>query len=239
MERIHRLDEDGFQLLHELLTDAECLALIDDWNELTESHPHPALLRTEDGTIYGARNLLEIWPGIETRTLKEPIRNHLRSLLGDGVGLVRVLFFDKPPEHSWALPWHRDVRIAVKDNTINSEGFSKPTLKYGVPHLEAPIWLLQRMLILRLHLDEVTEENGPLRAIPGSHRHMFVGSPKETEVVTVLSQAGDALLMQPLLYHSSNHSAPGCLQNRRVLHFEFSGVKELPEGFEWHDFLPL
>jgi hypothetical protein len=41
--------------------------------------------------------------------------------------------------------------------------------KVGVPHVEAPEWLLEKMLTMRLHLDDMTEENGPLKVLPGSH----------------------------------------------------------------------
>ena len=44
-------------------------------------------------------------------------------------------------------------------------------MKGGVPHVQAPARLLERMLIVRLHLDASTEENEPPRVIPGSHRH--------------------------------------------------------------------
>ena len=81
-----------------------------------------------------------------------------------------MLYFDKPPGESWALPWHKDLAIAVRDNRLPSDHFARPTTKYGVPHVEAPAWLLERMLTARLHLDEVTDENGPLRVLPGSHR---------------------------------------------------------------------
>ena len=82
---------------------------------------------------------------------------------------VRALFFDKPPDRSWNLPWHKDTSIAVKDLSIQSSSFSRPTTKAGVPHLIACDEVLRRMLTLRIHLDEVSDENGPLRVIPGSH----------------------------------------------------------------------
>jgi hypothetical protein len=52
----------------------------------------------------------------------------------------------------------------------SSEIRISPTVKAGIPHLVAPQWLLERMLTIRVHLDEVTHENGPLVVQPGSHR---------------------------------------------------------------------
>jgi hypothetical protein len=155
----------------------------------------------------------------------------LEDVLGAQAGLVRVLYFDKPPEQSWALPWHKDRAIAVHDNRLPSKHFSKATFKVGVPHVDAPDWLLESMLTLRLHLDDMTAENGPLQVLPGSHRRDAVTLPAET----ILGRRGDVLIMRPLLSHCSNGSLPETTRHRRILHYEFSGIEELPDGFAWHD----
>jgi ectoine hydroxylase-related dioxygenase (phytanoyl-CoA dioxygenase family) len=159
----------------------------------------------------------------------------IEAILGSQFGLVRVLYFDKPPGESWALPWHKDLAIAVKNNQLPSEQFKRPTMKYGVPHVEAPTSLLEQLVTARLHLDEVTEENGPLRVLPGSHRH-GKDSSEGGDAVHVLCDRGDVLLMRPLLSHSSGHSQRGSVRHRRILHFEFSAIRELPDGYEWHMF---
>jgi ectoine hydroxylase-related dioxygenase (phytanoyl-CoA dioxygenase family) len=38
-----------------------------------------------------------------------------------------------------------------------------------VPHVEAPEEVLREMVTAGIHLDEVTDENGPLKVVPGSH----------------------------------------------------------------------
>ena len=83
---------------------------------------------------------------------------------------MRILFFDKPPRQTWALPWHKDLTVSVRDNRLPSRHFNKPTRKAGVPHVEAPLSVLESMLTARLHLDDATAENGPLKVVPGSHR---------------------------------------------------------------------
>jgi ectoine hydroxylase-related dioxygenase (phytanoyl-CoA dioxygenase family) len=161
----------------------------------------------------------------------------LAAVLGPAYGLVRGLYFDKPPGKTWALPWHKDLTVAVRDNRRPGGGFSKPTTKAGVPHAEAPRELLEAMLTARIHLDDVTEENGPLRVLPGSHRtgkELCVG---DAAPETVLARRGDVLLMRPLLAHGSGHSHPDTRRHRRVLHLEFAAFRELPDGWEWHDFI--
>ncbi|MBI1917272.1 MAG: phytanoyl-CoA dioxygenase, partial [Planctomycetes bacterium] len=55
--------------------------------------------------------------------------------------------------------------------------------------------------------------------------------------VAVLTGRGAALLMRPLLAHSSGRSHPDTAQHRRVLHLEFAASTELPDGYAWHTFL--
>src|SRR6266404_493411 len=124
------------------------LRLVDSWQEKLEN----------DG--------FALLPGVFAPARVEA----MAAVLGPDFGLVRVLFFDKPPGGSWSLPAHKDLTIAVRDNRLPSRHFRNPTRKAGVPHVEAPRELLDKMLTARIHLDDVTAENGPLKVIPGSHR---------------------------------------------------------------------
>lgn len=169
---------------------------------------------------------------------RPPVLGLLQRVLGLRYGLVRVLFLDKPPQQTWPLPWHKDVTIAVRDNRIPSRHYQKPTRKAGVPHVEAPTELLEAMLTVRIHLDEVTAENGPMRVLPGSHRcgkSMIApdGPPRD-----ILVNRGNVLFFRPLLIHGSAASQEGTRRHHRVLHLEFAATPELLDGYAWHDFLP-
>jgi ectoine hydroxylase-related dioxygenase (phytanoyl-CoA dioxygenase family) len=135
------------------------------------------------------------------------------------------------------LAWHKDLTVAVRDHALPSEQFRKPTLKAGVPHVEARCALLRQMLTLRIHLDDVTDENGPLRIVPGSHRSGKQAVALPADPAVLHARAGDVLAMRPLVSHSSGASTPGTQRHRRVLHLEFAGCEELPDGFCWHDFI--
>jgi ectoine hydroxylase-related dioxygenase (phytanoyl-CoA dioxygenase family) len=181
---------------------------------------------------------LTLWPGAAAAWRQPPLPEILTALLGAGHGLVRALFFDKPPERTWALPWHKDLTVAVRDNRLPSCAFTKPTLKAGVPHVEAPREVREQMVTVRIHLDDVTEENGPLKVLPGSHRtgkELRVGDIPAQGIVV---QRGDVLLMRPLVAHSSGHSHPDTRRHRRILHLEFAASAELPDGYGWYDFRP-
>jgi ectoine hydroxylase-related dioxygenase (phytanoyl-CoA dioxygenase family) len=91
------------------------------------------------------------------------------------------------------------------------------------------------MLTLRIHLDEVTDENGPLKVIPGTHRQPDPG--KDTAPVSIHAAIGDVLAMRPLLSHSSGASLPGTTRHRRILHLEFAADRILPDGYQWRHFI--
>jgi hypothetical protein len=228
------LQQDGFVTLRAVYSREQAAAVLEHLHAALERDVGGNTLRSEDGSIYGARNLLQLWPPVMDVWRRPPLPELLRRELGPDFGLVRVLYFDKPPEQSWALPWHRDLTIAVRRNRLASALFGKPTCKAGVPHVEAPRSLLDRMLTVRLHLDDVTDENGPLKVMPGSHRS---DSDSAAAPVTILAALGDVLVMRPLLSHCSNKSIPGTRRQRRVLHLEFAGVAQLPDGYEWHDYI--
>ena len=95
------------------------------------------------------------------------------------------------------------------------------------------------MVTARIHLDDMTEANGPLRLIPGSHRNYSSGEDELPESVMIRCRAGDALLMRPLVTHASGHSRIEAGLHRRVVHLECAASPELPDGYRWHTFAPL
>jgi hypothetical protein len=230
------LADDGYALLPGVFSPGQADALLGRLESALAANDGGTL--RAGGAVYGARNLLQRCPWLADAWRRAPLPGVLGEVLGHRFGLVRVLYFDKPPEQSWSLPWHKDFAIAVKDNRLPSVRFARPTTKAGVPPVEAPEELLERMLTLRLHLDEVTEENGPLRIIPGSHRAGKESGAGERPPVAILARPGDVLAMRPLVSHGSNRSLPGTRRHRRILHLEFAADPELPDGYAWHTFIP-
>jgi hypothetical protein len=238
---VRQVEEDGFAVLPGVLAPGQADTVAGELAAaLAQAGPEEeGPLRSQAGALYAARNVLALWPAAVTVWCVPPLLQVLCDLLGPQFGLVRVLFFDKPPGQTWALGWHKDLTVAVRDNRLPNHGhFCRPTRKAGVDHVEAPEEILQAMVTVRLHLDDVTEENGPLKVIPGSHRdgkRLVLGA---VPPCTVLVERGGVLLMRPLLAHSSGRSHPETSRHRRILHLEFSGRSELPDGYAWHTFLP-
>lgn len=192
-----------------------------------------AAVRAGDA-VYAARDLLRLCPVVIDWWRKQLLVDLVCAVLGEEAGLVRGLLFDKPPEQTWAVPWHKDRSIVVQQPQRSSDLYSPLRSKAGLWHCEPPQSVLERMLSLRIHLDPSTSDNGPLSVVAGSHRTGLRG-----EVVCLLANRGDVLAMRPLIDHSSPRSEPGSTQHRRVIHLEFAADPQLPDGYQWHEFHPV
>lgn len=183
---------------------------------------------------YGMRRLLEIVPMLRQLCNEIPIRKLVEPILGKKAFPVRSIFFDKNPQANWGVSWHQDMTIAVKQR-IDISGFSPWSIKDGVHHVQPPISILERMLTLRIHLDDTLADNAPLKVIPGSHLYGYVKPEiiqnwKFNAVICPIS-CGGILVMKPLLVHASEPAKNPI--HRRVVHVEFA-AEELPIGLEWY-----
>ena len=95
---------------------------------------------------------------------------------------------------------------------------------------------LQHIVALRVHLDDSTATNGPLRVLPQTHA---LGVLSDTEIsrlsgeippVECLAPAGGVVAMRPLLLHASSKARDS--QPRRVLHLEYASHLVLEPGIE-------
>lgn len=234
------LERDGYAILPAVLAADRVETLVSDLEHALPLNGTSVL--ASRGHVYGVRNLVEVWPSAHTVASEIARRAAIAELLGPGFGLVRSIFFDKPPGRSWSLPWHRDLTIAVREGRVNPDGFTRPTVKAGVPHVEAPAWLLRRMLTARIALDDVADDHGPLLVVPGTHDdadvdHLPGAGDLRSRARAVHMRAGDVLLIRPLVVHRSGASRKGTPLHRRTLHFEFGPEGLLPPALEWHSFL--
>jgi hypothetical protein len=234
---LRKIERDGFGMQAAVFEAGEVEQLRAELGRAL-SRPEAAVIQTE-GAVVGARNLLQSWPGVADVWRRQPLLALLIEILGRQGGLVRTLYFDKPPVQTWALPWHKDLTIAVRDNRRPSSEFRNPTVKAGVSHVEASQAILASMLIARIHLDDVTDANGPMTVIPGSHLTGKAMNIDEASAQKILCRQGDVLLIRPLVAHNSLGGQPGNQNHRRILHLEFASCRELPDAYEWHDFVAI
>jgi ectoine hydroxylase-related dioxygenase (phytanoyl-CoA dioxygenase family) len=194
-----------------------------------------ALETALDAGQHGIRNLLSNQI-VRTIAGSAEVREPVASVLGNNCFAVRGIFFNKNPEANWKVTWHQDCVIAVRDK-LDIEGWGPWSKKANVMHVRPELSVLQQMLAIRIHLDDCGGDNGPLRVIPGSHRDGILSDAeiqsrsKESAIACVVRR-GDAILMRPLILHSSPPATKP--SNRRVVHLEFA-ASELPEGARWQD----
>jgi ectoine hydroxylase-related dioxygenase (phytanoyl-CoA dioxygenase family) len=189
----------------------------------------------------GIRELFAAVP--ETRELVNAA--NLAALIAPIVGadarIVRALLFNKSRAANWRVPWHQDLFVATA-SMANVPGFSAWTLKHGVHHARAPREVLERMLAIRIHIDDSNEADGPLRVLPGTHRHGVLDGlhieqlSRHVTPSVCIASSGSVLLMRPLLLHASSPARSPA--HRRVVHLEVADC-ELPRPLQWHQRLPL
>lgn len=185
----------------------------------------------------GVRGLVEKADVVRGVAESSGIRSLVDMALGDGGRLVRSILFNKHPEANWHVTWHQDLAIATRERH-DVEGFSNWSVKGDIPHVQPPVSVLERMVTVRLHLDDADESNGALWVSPGSHRRGRLDAGRAAEMADQLgkhlctAKAGDVLLMKPLVLHASRKATSSA--SRRVVHFEFANVL-LPVPLQWRE----
>ena len=220
----YSVDTDGFSMVENFLPEQEVADLV----TFVEQN------LSTSGQRGGVRNLLDL-PRMRDLAESSAMRTAVKAIIGNGARIVRGILFDKTEEANWKVPWHQDVTIAV-NRKIEAAGYGPWSVKAGVLHVQPPASVLERMISVRLHLDDCPEENGALRVISGSHtsgkldERVIQNIAARSIAVTCAMQRGGVLMMRPLLLHASSASSfPG---HRRVVHFDYA-ASELPAGMGW------
>lgn len=176
----------------------------------------------------GARHVLR--QPIVTQIAEDKRMLQLAQLvLGDSAFPFRATLFDKSPDANWLVVWHQDTALPLRDKRETS-GWGPWSVKDGVRYAHAPASALEKVLALRVHLDDSTETNGPLRVIPGTHTKGVLNDEElfaldsETMPKTCTVKKGGVVAMRPLIAHASSKSQSR--SPRRVLHIEYAAVSE-------------
>jgi len=187
--------------------------------------------------VYAGRDVFARSPELLHITSQSPLMNIARSLVGPKARPTKATVFDKRPEANWTLPLHQDLTITVKAQA-DVRGYTHWSVKAGVPHVQPPVPVLERIVALRVHLDDCPAENGALEVVPGSHRLGRIPAKDlqamhaSGKMIPCPAAAGDVLAMRPLLVHGSGKAKYP--HRRRVLHIEYS-ASDLDAPLEWPD----
>lgn len=157
------------------------------------------------------------------------------DLIGRSARPVRAVLFDKTPGINWSLGWHQDRTIAVQTRH-DVPGFGPWSTKSGITHVEPPFSVIEAMVTLRIHLDDVPTDNAPLLIAPGSHR---LGRIPESELHSVVERCGTATCLAdrgdvwgyatPIIHASAASTGHA---HRRVLQVDYAAI-ELPLPLTW------
>jgi len=184
-------------------------------------------------TLAGVRHLMS-HPVVAAVAREERILRIAREGFGGSAAIpFRATLFEKTGRANWLVAWHQDTALPLREQ-FDGEGWGPWSRKAGILYAHAPEWALSRVVALRLHLDDSTSDNGPLRVIPGSHRLgvlsdadviRYAASPPATECIVA---KGGVLAMSPLIIHASSKARNE--EPRRVLHIEYADSLELGRG---------
>lgn len=225
----HQLNTEGFTIINNVFTANEISAIADEIAGADTSRP--AFRKTKD--LFAIRRFLKELPSVQEPIFTEKLNHIIQQLFGAGYFVVKSLYFDKPGQSNWFVAWHQDLTISV-DKKVSIPGFGPWTAKPDQFAVQPPLEILENIFTIRIHLDDTGENNGALKAIPGSHlkgvyRPETIDWTKET-TVTCNVRKGGIMIMRPLLLHASDRANGN--SNRRVIHMEFSSTA-LPGDLHW------
>ena len=109
-------------------------------------------------------------------------------------------------------------------------------MKAGVLYAHAPAAVLETVIALRVHLDDSTETNGPLRVLPDTHAGGVLTDEaierlaRDVTPVSCIVSSGGVVAMRPLTVHSSSKGTDA--RARRVLHIEYAVSRHVGLGIE-------
>ncbi len=102
------LERDGYTVLPNVFTEQEVAHMVRSLERIFgERIGEEASIRGDEGAIYAARNVLTLWPEAADVWRVPALTNALAAILGPSFGLVRILFFDKPPRQPGPCPGTR------------------------------------------------------------------------------------------------------------------------------------
>src|SRR4029453_8722091 len=83
-----QLEADGFALLTGVLDGKEVSAALAEWDGVCRRNAADPAILANDGPAYGARNLLQLWPGVMEFVRHPRLRGPLCDVLGTSAGVV-------------------------------------------------------------------------------------------------------------------------------------------------------
>jgi ectoine hydroxylase-related dioxygenase (phytanoyl-CoA dioxygenase family) len=205
--------DEGYGLIPDVFAPSEIRSLL-------TALKREALPRTRAGVRHAMRS-----PAV-ARTANDPrMLDIARKILGPAAIPFRATLFEKLPASNWLVAWHQDTALPLQERR-EASGWGPWSIKDGVNYAHAPAKALEKVVALRLHLDDSILNNGPLRVLPATHTKGVLTDEEifsiaaQTSNVDCLMPIGGIVAMRPLVIHASSKSQTE--NPRRVLHIEYA-----------------
>jgi ectoine hydroxylase-related dioxygenase (phytanoyl-CoA dioxygenase family) len=214
---------DGFAIIPDVVSGREIA-------ELLRTLARSELPRSRAGMRHAMRNTCVAVIARDSRLMELA-----QEILGNGAIPFRATLFDKSSISNWLVVWHQDTALPVRERR-EVPGWGPWSVKDGVNYAHAPASALEQVLALRVHLDDSTAENGPLRVLPGTHTLGVLSDgalhdlSTQTTAMDCLVLRGGILAMRPLVVHASSKSQSSA--PRRVLHIEYAASAAIADGVD-------
>jgi ectoine hydroxylase-related dioxygenase (phytanoyl-CoA dioxygenase family) len=220
---LERVISDGFHIIPEVLAQDETATVV-------EALERSGLPRSRAGIRHGMRHA-----AVAALARDQRLLGIVQQILGLGAFPYRATLFGKSPAANWLVVWHQDTSLPLRERN-EMPGWGPWSVKDGVIYAHAPAAALSQVLALRLHLDDSTADNGPLRVLPATHNFGVLSDETlhqlSTEIASrdCLVPQGGVLVMRPLIVHASSKSRSEL--PRRVLHIEYAASQKIADGLE-------
>jgi ectoine hydroxylase-related dioxygenase (phytanoyl-CoA dioxygenase family) len=184
----------------------------------------------------GARHMLSAKP-IAALANDERLLEIASRWLGGRAIPFKATLFEKSSAANWLVAWHQDTALPLTTLRV-VPGWGPWSEKNGVTYAHAPARALEKVVALRIHLDDSDGGNGPLRVLPGTHMEGVLTDTQvhecaqRIEAVSCHVFAGGVVVMRPLLIHGSSKSSGE--RTRCVVHIEYATSLEIEPGMQLH-----
>jgi ectoine hydroxylase-related dioxygenase (phytanoyl-CoA dioxygenase family) len=217
------IQEKGYAIIPGILAPQEITGLAEDFSRADLSRSRA-----------GLRHAMKL-PAVASVAQDPRLMEIARAALGPKAFPFRATLFDKSPTANWLVVWHQDTALPLLERR-EIPGWGPWSVKDGVNYAHAPATALNQVLALRVHLDDSTLENGPLRVLPETHTLGVLTDESlhdlSTRIAAVdcLVPRGGVLAMRPLIVHASSKSQSA--DPRRVLHIEYVSSTSIADGLK-------
>jgi ectoine hydroxylase-related dioxygenase (phytanoyl-CoA dioxygenase family) len=216
--------EQGFEIVPGVF---DSLVMKSTLEALEQAKPHRSRA--------GARNILRI-PAVDALARDARLMQFATATLGQNAFPFRATLFDKSTASNWLVVWHQDTALPLRERR-EVQGWGPWSAKEGVICAHAPAQALEQVLAIRIHLDDSTSENGPLKALPKTHKCGVLSDDAIHDLAETIPAVecavavGGLLLMSPLLVHASSKAKSDAMP-RRVLHVEYASAAQFSGGIK-------